>query len=180
MKNTKNLALLALLVITTESHADGLSVGASIGSASVEADISVAGIDFDGSDLAWKAYGRYMFNDYWGLEVGYVDFGNPDDSFQALSAQVELNGFDAFVLGSLPLSDSFDLFGKAGVLQWDGEISVPGLGTADADGTDLALGFGGQFNASDRLSILSEVEWFDVSDAESVWMISVGFALGFN
>lgn len=180
MNKTNIFALVLLSCVMSQALAEGLSVGVSIGSSTVEADSSVTTIDFDANDLGWKVHGRYMFNDHWGLELGYADFGNPDDSLLGVTVEAELTGIDAFVVGSLPVSESFNFFGKAGIIAWDAELSVLGIGSADADGSDLALGLGGEFHATDRFSILGEVEWFDVEDADSVWMLSIGIAVGFN
>lgn len=174
------IAALALTFMTSAALAEGFSVGASVGSSKIEIDDSSSGIAFDGSDVGWKVFGKYMFNDNWGLEAGYVDFGNPDDNIMGVDIDIEADGIAAFLIGSYPASESFDLFGKAGYVFWDAEISSPGVPSESDDGSDLALGIGAAFNTSDTFSILGEWEWFDISDSDTVWMLSVGIEVGFK
>jgi opacity protein-like surface antigen len=172
------IAALALTFMTSAAFAQGFSVGASVGSSKIE--VSEAGISFDGSDVGWKVFGKYMFNDNWGVELGFVDFGNPDDSIFGIPIDIEADGIDAFFIGSFPASDSFDLFGKLGYVAWDAKISSPGVPSESDDGSDLALGIGAAFHTSDTFSILGEWEWFDISDTDTVWMLSIGIQVGFN
>ena len=174
------IAALALAFMTPAAFAEGFSVGASIGSSKISVDDSSSGIDFDSSDVGWKVFGKYMFNDNWGLEVGYVNLGNPDDTILGVNIDVEADGIDAFLIGSYPATESFDLFGKVGFLAWDAEISAPGIPPESDDGTDLAVGIGGAFHTTDTFSILGEWEWFDIEDSDSVWMLSIGIEVGFN
>jgi len=174
------IAALALAFMTPAALAEGFSVGASIGSSKIKVDDSSSGINFDGSDMGWKLFGKYMFNDNWGIEVGYVDLGNPDDTILGVDIDVEADGIDAFLIGSIPASESFDLFGKVGYIAWDAKISSPGIPAESDDGSDLAAGIGGAFHTSDRFSILGEWEWFDIEDSDSVWMLSIGVEVGFN
>ena len=172
------IAALALAFMTPAALAEGFSVGGSIGSSKIEVDDS--DISFDGSDIGWKVFGKYMFNDNWGIEVGYVDLGNPDDTILDVDIGVEADGFDAFLIGSIPASESFDLFGKVGYIAWDAEISSPGFPSESDDGSDLAAGIGGAFHTSDKFSILGGWGWFDIEDSDSVWMLSIGVQVGFN
>ena len=109
-----------------------------------------------------------------------MDFGKPDDSILGVDIAIEADGIDAFFIGSFPASDSFDLFAKAGYVSWDATISSPGGPSESDDGSDLALGIGAAFHTSDTFSILGEWEWFDISDTDTVWMLSIGIQVGFN
>ena len=179
MKKVIIAAATVMAFMTTAAYAEGFSVGASIGSSKIAVDDSSAGLDFDATDLGWKVFGKYMFNDNWGVEVGYIDLGTPGDNVLGVPIDIGADGIDAFFIGSSPLSDSFDLFGKAGAIAWDAEISAPGVPSISDDGTDLALGVGGAWRTSDTFSILGEFEWFDIADADSVWMFSLGIEIGF-
>ncbi len=165
------------LAITTAYADQGFSVGASIGSSKI--DFDDAGVGFDGSDFGWKIFGRYMFNDNFGIEGGYIDFGKPDDSVFGTNVEIDADGFDLFAVGAIQASQNFDLFGKAGVVSWDADFDSA-IATASDDGTDLALGVGGAYSASDQVSFRGEWEWFDVDDTDAVWLLSVGVEYHFN
>ena len=81
--------------------------------------------------------------------------------------------YDIFAVGTIPATENFDIFGKAGVIFWDADISGVGVSDSD-DGTDLALGFGGKYKVNDRFGIRGEWEWFDIDDSDTVWMLSIG------
>ena len=67
-----------------------------------------------------------------------------------------------------------DVFAKLGAVNWDAELSAPGTGFSGSDdGTDLMYGAGVQFRVW-SLSFRGEYEIFDVSDADTVDMISLG------
>jgi OOP family OmpA-OmpF porin len=75
------------------------------------------------------------------------------------------------VVGFLPVGP-VDLLARVGVYAWDGNIEVGGLDLGD-DGTDLTYGIGAQFRVW-SLSLRAEYERFDISDADTVDLISVG------
>lgn len=62
-------ALIAATLPLTAS-AEGISLGANIGSARVN------GGDFEGSDTGWKAHIGSSYHQVFGGEIGYVDFGD--------------------------------------------------------------------------------------------------------
>jgi len=176
---SKIIAFAGILCITSlfvsGANAEGFSAGASIGSSKIESSDDI----FDGSDMGFKVFGKYMFNDNWGIEVGYLDFGSPDDTFMGVTVTADVYALDAFFIGSFPASESFDLFGKVGFAAMEAEFSAAGF-SESASETDLALGIGAKFNTSDKFSILGEWEWVDVDDFDAVWMLSLGFEVGFN
>ncbi|MCG8604452.1 hypothetical protein MJD09_05555, partial [bacterium] len=109
----------------------------------------------------------------------YLDFGKPNDEILGQVAAIDARAGNLYGVGTLGLSESFDLFAKAGVISWEAESSVAGIPVATDDGEDLALGIGAKFNAGSALGLRAEFEWFDIDDADSVWMASVGFEFRF-
>jgi OOP family OmpA-OmpF porin len=168
---------LVLAAVPVANAEQGFSAGVSLGYATVEVEDS--GLSFDGSAVGWKLFGRYMFTDNWGIEGGYIDFGTPDEDILGVNVEVDANGFDLFAVGAFPTSSNFELFGKLGFVSWDADAKAEGLTDSD-DGTDLALGFGGAYKASDQFSIRGEFEWFDIDDTDAVWMLSIGGEVRFQ
>jgi OOP family OmpA-OmpF porin len=64
-----------------------------------------------------------------------------------------------------------DLFARVGAIDWSADLSAPGIGSTSDDGTDLTYGVGAQFRVW-GLSLRAEYELFDISDADTVDMIS--------
>jgi Outer membrane protein beta-barrel domain len=155
---------------------NGFYIGAAVGQAGVKADDldeSLPGEVFDGDDTGFKAIVGFRPLEWFAVEANYVDLGSAEDDVGGLSLNVDVTGIDAFGVVFLPLP-VVDIFFKAGVISWDSEASVSGFGeVSDEDGTDLAYGAGvglgfGSFGA--RL----EYERFEIEDADTVDMISLG------
>ena len=166
-----------LALAASPANADsGFSIGASAGYVTI-AD-SDATVDFDGNDVGYKFFGTYMFNNYFGLEGGYVNFGAPDSDFIGNNLSIEATGWNAYLVGNLPLGDTFDLFAKAGAVKWDAESFIDGVNVGNDDGNDLAISGGVRWNIG-SLGIRAEIDWYDISDADKVWMASVGLEFRF-
>jgi hypothetical protein len=192
------LAAACLIVTAAPVTANiGPYAGASIGIATIEDDhrIDLDGerrrLSFDGDDTAFKFYGGWMFNTFFGLEAGYVNFGSPSDGVRFAAdpgtlrgkAEVELWGWTAALVGSLDLG-VVDVFGKVGMLAWDGRVKFRGTfddgsgavstGFSDrSNGEDLMYGIGGSYRIG-NLRIRLEYEKFDVSGTDDVDLVSVG------
>lgn len=156
---------------------DGLSLGASYGYVNIED--SDQGFSFDAADTGYKFFGSYMFKNGFGIEGGYIDFGAPDDSLLGQTAKIDAEAWSLYGVGALGLSDSFDLFAKAGVVSWEADSLIDGVLVGADDGEDLALGIGARFNSGGALGLRAEFEWFDIDDADAVWMASVGIEFRF-
>jgi hypothetical protein len=173
-----SVALLGLAVLFSSTvHADGLSLGASVGYVNVEDN--EPGFDFEANDTGYKLFAAYEFSNHLGIEAGYIDFGEPNDQFQGLSGEIDASGWNLYGVGNLPLSDGVDLFAKAGIVSWDADSIIDGVLVDTSDGNDLALGFGGRWNVNESLGFRAEADWFDIDEADSVWMASIGFELRF-
>jgi OOP family OmpA-OmpF porin len=122
-----------------------------------------------------------MFSENFGVEGSWLDFGSLSENIAGL-ANVEINadGFDLFVVGSFPVSDKFDLFGKAGLLSWDASTKIDGIDAGSDSGEDMALGFGGRFKSGNNFGIRGEYEWFDIKDTDSAWLLSIGLEYSFK
>lgn len=170
-------SLCLIFMVGNANADDGLSFGASYGYANI--DDSDQNFSFDASDTGYKLFGRYMFNNGFGIEGSYIDFGEPDDVFLGQTARIDAEAWTLYGVGALGLSDSFDLFAKAGVVSWEADSLLDGIPIAADDGEDLALGIGAEWNSDGAFGLRAEFEWFDVEDADAVWMGSVGFVLRF-
>lgn len=174
-----HLLLISLFSLSIQNALaeDGFSVGASIGYANIEDND--LGFAFDAQDTGYKLFAKYTFAQHLGIEGSYVDFGEPSDEFAGLTGTIDAEAYTLFGVGALPLGDSVELFGKAGVVSWDADSVVNGLLVGTDDGTDLALGVGANWNAEGTVGIRAEFEWFDIPDADNVWMASLGLTVRF-
>ena len=101
----------------------------------------------DEKDTSFGVVAGYRFNSYFGLEVGYVDLGaaeysaegvinvgGPTLGFEA-DASFEASGPTASVVGVLPVSGAFDLYGKGGIFFSSGSATTIAASTAANTGS---------------------------------------------
>jgi OOP family OmpA-OmpF porin len=178
MKKTLFVLLACTGLGVTAAHAEpGFSIGSSYGFTKIRD--TEAGFDFDATDTGYKLFGAYTFNNNIGIEGGYVDFGSPNDDIGGMRGQIDASGYNLYMVGAIPLTRSFDLFAKAGVVSWDADVRLDGVPVDTSDGNDLALGFGARWNSENAFGIRTEFDWYNISDADAVWMASVGVELRF-
>ncbi len=147
------------------------------------------------SDLGFKVYGGYQFNEYLGAEAYYVNFGEATADLIAstyygpVGADVafEASGFGAVVTVALPVSDKFSLFGKAGVLAWNAEVTanVSYISvTEEDDGLSFIGGIGAQYLFTDMVGVRLEWDRSTVGDDDTtgesdVDLFSAGLVIHF-
>jgi hypothetical protein len=167
--------LMGLASFSSQAVDNGIYLGAGIGQSGVEFEERFNGdnFNFDASDTAYKLIAGWRFLDWLSVEANYVDLGTADDRVGGVDFEADVSGFSLAALGFLPIGP-LDVFAKLGAVNWDADVSVPGTGLSGSDdGTDLMYGAGVQFRVW-SLSIRGEYEIFDISDADTVDMISVG------
>ena len=174
------------------------------------------GIDkANGASAGVRGFLGVMFNRYVGIEVGYANLGTVEDEIELnipsisdfctncrptfdilLSLEAEIDGYDAYVVGALPLSDSVSLFAKAGVVKWEldflaknnyGEdfpTDIPERPTvlpltfrSEIDGTDIAGAVGMDYTVDENIRLRMEGLWYDVEDLEQSWLLSLNLVL---
>lgn len=170
---TKSIITLSMLLFAGSALAgaeSGFYLGASIGSASLDA--SDNGFDIDDDDNGYKIYGGFNFGVVplidLAVEGGYVDFGSfgsgPGDN-------VDVDAWTGFGLAGFKLGP-IGLFGKMGMISWDTDYGI-----GSDSGTDPAYGLGARFQLG-SFALRAEYELFDLDDVE-IDYLSVGAAYTF-
>jgi len=191
MKRLILVALVVLIGMTAPAYAkkkSGFYLGGSVGYSAIAVEFSevdLGDVKFNETDVGFKAYGGYRLIPFLAVEGGYVDFGNPsgtlsNDEGLPIEAEIGLNGWDLSAVGILPLG-IFDLFARVGYFWWDADVKAAFEDETDREsdsGSDLTYGIGGQVWLG-QLAIRGEIELFDISEADNVWMFSAGVAYRF-
>jgi opacity protein-like surface antigen len=154
---------------------NGIYLGAGVGQSGVEFDDDFEGnsLDFDASATAFKVIAGWRFIDWLAVEANYVDLGSGDDRVAGQRIETDIDGVSLALVGFLPVGP-VDLFARVGAIDWSAELSAPAFDVSGSDdGTDLAYGVGAQFRVW-SLSLRAEYERFDISDADTVDLLSVG------
>lgn len=176
------LAAVAVL-FPLNSIAQGVYLGASIGETELDissedkADLAAVGVSVDDDDTGFKVFVGYRFNDHVALEGFYTDLGevSASDSFDSVTVESDTVGLS--VVGLLPLTPNFELFGKVGFHAWEADLSSTFGVSGSDDGTDATygVGFGYRFQ---QWGVQAEYERYELDD-EDVDMISAGLVLHF-
>jgi OOP family OmpA-OmpF porin len=174
---------LALLVIgAPAANAGGWYVGGSVGQTSADLGGSVnpgPGISVDDSDTGFKVLGGFNIMKFLAVEAAFVDVGqvSVDGTVQGIGSSVtaEADGFAVEALGIFPFANKFEVFAKAGLYLWDGDVAISGVGSFGDDGTDPTFGLGFGWNAFNRGQVRVEAERYTLDFVGDVDMYSVGF-----
>ena len=114
---------------------------------------------------AYKIFGGYNVNQYFGVEGGFVDFGKPAAKFSGNAGtdkvSEELSSWFVAAKGTLPLTEQFNLFGKLGVTQNKAKVSSSAGGTSASDSRSGVLyGVGAEYNVTKQVGLRVEYEDF--------------------
>ena len=160
MLSTALLAVLAGASAFGAQAADkGFYAGAGVGQSYVDER------DYDDEDTAFSVFGGYQFNRYFGLEAGYADFGKLEP--RGNGDELEANSVYLTAVGTVPFTDNFSAYAKAGFQRWDLDTATPSIvGNDDDSGTDPTYGVGLQYRFTDHLALRGEYSRFEVEDTD--------------
>ena len=176
------LGVLSLLFAVNVASAEALSMkGFSIGLSATRAPINLedAGTTFGGDADGWRVFGSYMFTRNYGIEAGMSKYGSPNDSSIPSNMHVDTESWDVYAVAAFPLSNNFDLIGKAGYVSWNTETEVMDTNETHYKSDDFALSFGGEYDFGKNFSVRGELEWFD-SLAAGEFKYSLSGVIGFK
>jgi opacity protein-like surface antigen len=163
-------AIAVLFAGTAQAADNGFYIGGSVGQGKTDFDEEVLDDLLDGEDTAFKLIAGFRPLDWLGVEVNYIDLGE-------VTQNEDLAGFSGFSLKQKGIAGygvllydfaMVDVFAKAGLVQWDADLSFIGDGQiieASDDGTDFAWGVGAQVRLG-SLAARLEYERFQVEATE--------------
>lgn len=168
------LFVVATLVAVPVRGADnGLYLGAGAGGTSFSSG-DLGAVDFDGDSSGYKVFAGYRFLSFVAVEASYVDFGNIKGGPKSAGEKASVQALAAEAVVFVPVIIA-DVFVKAGVSAWDADIrNIEELQDRfSIDGSDPVYGAGIQFRFR-SFAVRAEVEYYDVSGADELYMYSIG------
>jgi len=105
----------------------------------------------DNKDTSYNIYGGSYFNNNFGLELGYTDFGKANRA----GGQTEAQGINLSLVGRLPLSNSFNLLGKLGTTYGHTRVSsaaASGIASGSESGWGVSYGLGAEWAFTPAMS----------------------------
>lgn len=191
-RRTREILIVGALVVVLAaagpaSAKNGFYVGGSFGQTFLkinDLELNLDSFDYKADTTSYKIIAGYRFMGFLAVEGSYVSFGTFKDGTQddgdPVTLETKLKGIDAFAMGMLPLGIA-DIFVKVGVVSWDADITraigeITDFGSNS--GTDMVYGLGAQVRFK-GLAVRGEVEYFDIPEADSIYLISLGATFTF-
>jgi OOP family OmpA-OmpF porin len=131
-------------------------------------DVALGGLNrLDDDNSSYTLGAGYVFNPNISLETAYRDFGShngetdcpPDFTCLIIpvSAQADVTSFSTSLIGSLPITDRLDVYGKVGFATW--KVTFKDISSAfDASGEELLYGAGLRWSIDDHWKVFAEYE----------------------
>ena len=111
------------------------------------------------TSIAYRPGIGYQFSPNFGLEAGYLagiifEANTTNNNYTA-------SGFQFGVIGSMPMNDKTEIFGKVGFAKIDVELNAPSINYwSSYSNSNLAFGFGVRFNLSEKIKLRATYEDF--------------------
>jgi OmpA-OmpF porin, OOP family len=126
------------------------------------------------TDTSWKLLGGYRFSPHVGVEAAYIDWGEVTASFNTgtrVAAKQQSYGLAA--VGTFPLGERFELFGKAGLLMTEQETRriTPNPSNVSRDETEFHYGLGAKYAFTRNWALRGE---WENTEKLKVQMLSIG------
>lgn len=138
--------------------------GLNVGSSDFSLPSGAGGFPNDNKDTSYNIYGGSYFNNNFGLELGYTDFGKVNRG----GGQTDAEGINLSLVGRLPLSNSFNLLGKLGTTYGRTRVSAApasGLATGSESNFGVSYGLGAEWAFTPALSAVLQWDEHDLKYA---------------
>ncbi|MDJ0748541.1 MAG: outer membrane beta-barrel protein [Woeseiaceae bacterium] len=171
------VAVIGFLIAALPVHAQdktGWGVSAGIGSSRIK---DKDGADrFSGAGFGLAAEVEYRFSPNIALGLGGFSLGRAEDSFGGVDTEIEVRGFELFGRVILPVSDTFEVFGRVGAATYFVDIDPGGVSIDDIFGEDaVELGVGVDFGRKEKLAFRLEGRHFNGGSDETGALMLLGF-----
>lgn len=157
-------------------------IGLNAGRSDFKVGNGISVFTHDQGDVAYSIYAGSYFNNNFGFEVGYTDFG----SVSRAGGNTKADGLNLSLVGKLPLNGVFNLLGKVGTTYGRTEVSsAPGSGvTAGSErGFDWSYGLGAEYAFSQQWSAVLQYDEhylkFVGSGRDRISVTTLGVRYGF-
>ncbi len=175
-------ALLLFAAISAPAFAanEGGYINLDLGTVSFSNATSQFGGTNFGNPGSFTFGGGYHFNQNVAVEVGYSVIGDSTiltpTVYGNITETAKTSSFQVAAVGTLPVSEMFDLYGKLGIANTKidytaappaGYVFLPGFGTvtsATGSSTNLMYGIGGQFNINRNFGI--RLQYLDLGNVQ--------------
>ncbi len=151
-----------------------------IGYSIVNSDYSDGNVSVSGSDTGFKIFGGLELTKNFGVEAGYMGFGDFSGNYQTAligpaTANVSTDVYAFFLagVGQYDLSNKISFVGKLGIVRWiatndltitenTGGFSIKS--TTESNGFDFMYSMGVKYNLYDNLGLSFDAASYNIND----------------
>lgn len=137
-------------------------------------DLGSTKVDNYERDEGFGAFVGYKFNETIAIEGGYHRLADTEYRYGSLKGSATVDQLDVSVLGTLPLSNGFSLFGRLGWNRLEAEADFAGFSRSEHD-SNVLYGIGLGYSFSPVISGRVEVQ----KPASDTTKVAVGIAYHF-
>jgi OOP family OmpA-OmpF porin len=142
----------------------------------LQSGLSTISTDDDERHFGYKLFGGYQFDRYLSLEGGYFNLGKFGFAAQTLPqgnlhGNLKLQGADLDLVGTLPITQRFAVFGRVGANYAAVKDSFGGTGAVDVlkprdreNAVNYKVGVGLQYDLTEFLRVRGEIERYRIDD----------------
>jgi OOP family OmpA-OmpF porin len=173
---------LALLAPGIGVAAEGKGFYAGVSANWLDADFKdVNDLSFSDSDTTWGIRGGYMFNKWFGLELGYIDLGNYKGGG---GHEIDADTWQFAGVAKWNVAEQFALYGKLGAFFVNSKSNqvIPGIGQISdgQDDTEAYIALGAEYDFG-KVGLFGEYSWVDTGvDDLTIDIITVGLKYNFG
>lgn len=197
----------ALAGVSASSFAGDFYVGASAGQSKIDlsgeanlirAEMAAFGetgtVSTDESGSGFKVFGGYNLHKNVAVEFGYADLGSASlgvditaPAAANFKAEYDASGFFVDLVGKLPVTNDFTVFGKVGAIASTVEATYSGdfVGSDKASETNVKFGIGAEYAFTKQVAVRGEFERYqglgkeETTGESDVDLVSIGLTYKF-
>lgn len=181
----KSITALALIAaVSSPVMAEGMYIGASIGSTDLQWDdleemADYYGASYDNEDTGFKLTIGNRINQNFAIEGFYAYLGEAVYQDAWDTATIEASTFGGSAVAIMPINETLEFYVKAGLHMWTAELQSVGLnnGSITDDGTGFTAGIGMAIQ-TEKLTFNVGYDNYRMDDVD-VNMLSAGVAIKF-
>ena len=194
MNNTLKAILLTSMLPFAANAAQELTpwyVGGGLGVNNYEPNCDMKTMKSCGKDdpYAWDVFGGYLFNDYFGVELGYRDLGRAEwVDYANKMNDVGAKGLSLGVVGFWPIADRWSLSAEAGAMNYTlSNNKEYGSEYYSDSGIAPYIGAGIGYNITENLKLqakyrryenLDEDKWNTLAMESNYWGLELSYRFG--
>lgn len=148
-----------------------------INSSLIGAGATSSSITHDQHDAAYKVFGGYQFNPYFGMEAGYFNLGefgfkSTTTPTGSLDGRIKVDGVNIDLVGTMPVNDQLSFIGRVGMHNARARDTFTSTGAVVVTNSNPEIteknykaGFGFAYKFSQSMTLRGELERYRINDA---------------